>query len=96
MQVYIVSKGRVQGVFYRAFVRSAAGEFGVVGFVRNLENGDVEIYAEAEQNALEKFVKEINVKKEFGPFVEKLEIYKEGERGFVRPTTTYPNFRIEY
>jgi acylphosphatase len=96
MKLYIIAKGRVQGVFYRAFVRSVAERFGVVGFVRNLDNGDVEIYAEGEKETLENFIKEINVKKEVGPFVKKLEIYKEGEADFVKPDKEYTSFVIEY
>lgn len=41
---YIV-RGRVQGVGFRFFAQQAASRIGVNGYVRNLDNGDVEVYA---------------------------------------------------
>jgi acylphosphatase len=35
--------GRVQGVGFRYFTRKLAKKFGLVGYVRNLPNGDVEV-----------------------------------------------------
>ncbi|WP_372906564.1 acylphosphatase, partial [Rhodohalobacter sp.] len=33
--------GRVQGVGFRHFTRTNAGDLGIKGWVRNLDNGDV-------------------------------------------------------
>jgi acylphosphatase len=41
---YIVH-GRVQGVGFRAFVQNSGSAIGVTGWVRNLDDGDVEAYA---------------------------------------------------
>ncbi len=41
---YVVS-GRVQGVGFRWFVEREAAEIGIKGWVRNCENGDVEVMA---------------------------------------------------
>jgi acylphosphatase len=41
---YLIS-GRVQGVGFRWFVEREAGQIGVTGWVRNCENGDVEVMA---------------------------------------------------
>lgn len=49
-------KGRVQGVYFRQSALETAQALGVVGWVRNLEDGDVEAIAEGSDEALEKFV----------------------------------------
>jgi acylphosphatase len=41
---YIVS-GRVQGVGFRWFVEREAAQIGITGWVRNCQNGDVEVMA---------------------------------------------------
>jgi acylphosphatase len=48
--------GRVQGVFFRAFVKSHALELHLSGYVRNLPDGTVEAVAEGERQRLEKLV----------------------------------------
>lgn len=37
--------GRVQGVFYRAATQERALQLGLTGWVRNVDNGDVELVA---------------------------------------------------
>jgi acylphosphatase len=44
--------GYVQGVGYRFFARRAAGKLGVRGFVKNLRDGRVEVYAIGSQQQL--------------------------------------------
>lgn len=48
--------GKVQGVFYRDFVKNQASGLGVTGFVRNEPDGTVYIEAEEEEDALQKFI----------------------------------------
>ncbi len=48
--------GRVQGVFFRAFVTGWARELGLAGCVRNLPDSTVEVRAEGERQQLEKLV----------------------------------------
>ena len=50
-----VIHGRVQGIGFRFFTRTAAGREGVYGWVRNVPDGRVEIEAEGEAEALERF-----------------------------------------
>lgn len=38
-------RGRVQGVYFRAFVQKRAGDIGMTGYTRNLDDGRVEVYA---------------------------------------------------
>jgi acylphosphatase len=51
---FLVS-GRVQGVGFRYFTEDRALEEGLHGYVRNLPDGRVEIVAEGEADALERF-----------------------------------------
>lgn len=50
---HIVVLGRVQGVGFRAFTESAAGELCLKGFSRNLPDGSVEIEVEGDREAIE-------------------------------------------
>ena len=54
--VRLVVNGTVQGVFYRQFCKENADKLNVKGFVRNLENGNVEIIAEGDIKNIERFV----------------------------------------
>ena len=49
-------RGRVQGVFFRASTCERASSLGLVGWVRNREDGSVEIEAEGARPALEQLV----------------------------------------
>ena len=51
---YVV-KGRVQRVGFRMFVEDAARREGIAGYVRNQHDGSVEIVAEGDFEALQRF-----------------------------------------
>jgi acylphosphatase len=52
--------GRVQGVYFRYFVRNEARKLGLTGYVRNLVSGDaVEIRAEGEKTQLDKLLEQL-------------------------------------
>lgn len=51
-----IVRGRVQGVFFRAFVEGRAEQLRLTGFVRNRPGGVVEVRAEGEKSKLEKLV----------------------------------------
>jgi acylphosphatase len=55
---YLIS-GRVQGVGFRFFAVEAATLEGIGGFVRNLPDRQVEILAEGDAEALERFERAI-------------------------------------
>jgi acylphosphatase len=48
-------KGKVQGVFFRAYTKQKAESLGLVGFVKNKADGSVYIEAEGEENVLNEF-----------------------------------------
>lgn len=53
MILHFLVQGRVQGVGFRWFVHRTAAELGLRGWVRNTEEGDVEVVAEGESEALD-------------------------------------------
>jgi acylphosphatase len=53
-KLFLVS-GMVQGVGYRYFAMHVAGELGIHGYVKNLINGRVEVYAIGSAEALASF-----------------------------------------
>ncbi|RFZ81224.1 acylphosphatase [Mucilaginibacter terrenus] len=52
----IIVKGKVQGVFYRKATKAVADQLGVRGFVKNEDNGDVIIAAEADNATMDMFL----------------------------------------
>jgi len=54
---HIMVSGQVQGIGYRYFVEREARKIKITGWVRNLDNSDVEILAEGERNFFRRFCK---------------------------------------
>jgi len=54
--------GRVQGVFFRAFVSQRADELGLTGYARNLPRRDsLEVFAEGERKQLQELITHLKV-----------------------------------
>jgi acylphosphatase len=53
-RAFIRVSGRVQGVFFREHTRKWATSFGLTGWVRNTEDGQVEITVEGERDSIER------------------------------------------
>jgi len=51
--------GRVQGVFFRDFTCTEATFLGLMGWVKNLYDGRVEVVAEGEKEDLEKLLEKL-------------------------------------
>ena len=65
--------GRVQGVYFRVFVRDVARDLGLVGYIRNLASGDaVEIEAEGQKPQLDKLLEQLKTGPP-GAFVKRVE-----------------------
>lgn len=59
VRVHVFVQGRVQGVGYRAFVVRVATRQGLVGGVRNLDDGRVEVEVEGGKSAIEGLLLEL-------------------------------------
>ncbi len=58
-RVRVTIGGRVQGVGFRYFTQREGERIGLVGWVKNLSNGDVEAEAEGDEAQVDAFVKAI-------------------------------------
>ncbi|MBI2142378.1 acylphosphatase [Candidatus Woesearchaeota archaeon] len=88
-RAHIIVSGKVQGVFYRDFVRKEADKFGISGFVRNLQDGTVEIVAEGEEDKLNIFMRECKR----GSL---LAFVKNAEINYEEPTGEFEGFGIRF
>ena len=55
-RVHVYYIGRVQGVGFRMSAEETAHRFGVVGWVKNLRDGRVELLAEGDETTLQQFL----------------------------------------
>lgn len=94
----IIIKGEVQEAGYRAYVMKAAQKLGLVGYVENLPDGNVEVVSEGEKENIERFIDIIKIKDETID-VESIETKYEnatGEfdgKGFI-PKITDPDYEM--
>lgn len=54
--VHVLVKGRVQGVGYRQACRQTARSLDLVGWVRNLYDGRVELFAQGPEDGVNRFL----------------------------------------
>jgi len=82
--------GRVQGVFFRAFVHRQATQLGLTGYVRNLPDGRaVGVHAEGERQQLEELLSYLKI----GPPGAKV---KKVETSWLEYRGNYSHFGIRY
>jgi acylphosphatase len=84
-----IIRGRVQGVGYRYFAIRAAADCGVVGTVRNLPDGTVEVVAEGSPDAIAAFREKLKR----GPSYARVTSVEEIE---IQPTGRYAGFDVVY
>ena len=88
-RVHVSYLGRVQGVGFRITAEETAQGLGVVGWVKNLRDGRVELVAEAEEATLERFLDAIRT----GPmknFIQGIEV------SWSAASNTFDEFEIRY
>jgi acylphosphatase len=81
--------GRVQGVFFRAFVEEQAQQLGLKGYVHNLPSGDVEVVAEGQQARVEKLIEYLKM----GPPAARV---SRVVADWAEYTGNYSSFRVRY
>ncbi|MGW8161841.1 MAG: acylphosphatase [Desulfobulbales bacterium] len=88
-RVHVIVKGRVQGVFFRAYTKDEAVRLGLSGWVRNRPDGSVEAVVEGENDAVAKMVQWFNQGSPHA-FVEKVHMTEEP------PVSETDSFEIHY
>ena len=59
-EIFCKVSGRVQMVMYRDFVQRKAAALGVVGTIRNMPDGTVEVVAQGAPEALKQFIERLH------------------------------------
>jgi acylphosphatase len=66
MEIIAIASGRVQGVFFRSYVKSLADAMRLSGYAKNLEDGDVEIVVNGDGDMVAEFLETVKNKREDG------------------------------
>jgi acylphosphatase len=61
VRAHVQVKGRVQGVFFRAFIKEGADSNSVTGWVRNMHEGTLEAVLEGPEESVKKTIDWIRV-----------------------------------
>lgn len=88
-RVHLFFTGRVQGVGFRHTTEEIALRIGLVGWVRNLHDGRVEVIAEGGKDGLDEFLENLSVC-HLGPHIKKREVRWE------KPTGEFNDFCVEF
>jgi acylphosphatase len=86
-RVQLFIRGRVQGVFFRAATQREARRLGIGGWVKNRNDGSIELVAEGEEEA----IKELVSWSQHGPSAARVENVEVRWRGY---TGEFAEFRI--
>jgi len=88
-RVYLLVTGRVQGVCFRDFTRRWASSLGLTGWVRNRDDGCVEISAEGEESRVKSLVAKVRE----GPAYARVD---DVDISWEAPSGEYLDFKISY
>jgi acylphosphatase len=87
-QAYIRFTGTVQGVGFRYTTLHTAIRLGLTGWVKNMEDGSVEVVAEGEEDIIVQLISRLN---------ERFEGYiKNTETQWSEPTNEFATFEVGY
>ncbi|TFG12050.1 acylphosphatase [Candidatus Thorarchaeota archaeon] len=96
----MIISGKVQGVGFRATTRKIATELGLKGLVRNLRNGNVEVFCEGNKEKINELATRLrNLERTslgVRPSVDSMNVAYEGEPGYSEAWKPYSGFNIDY
>ena len=87
--IRIIYSGNVQGVGFRYTAQDIASRLGLMGWVRNLSDGRVEVVSEGEEKKIRQFLNEIE-KGFLGRYI------KDTDISWKEPTREFNNFDIRF
>lgn len=87
LELKLEVKGRVQGVGFRIFVQEKAQELNIQGWVKNLENRNVEVLAQGEKKSLDELLDHLRQ----GPAFSRVDFI---DQQWLRLGNRYTGFRI--
>ena len=96
MKAFYKVHGFVQNVGYRSFVKRLANKYRINGFVKNISNGSVEIYAVGKEENIKEFEKEIEIRSVYGPNVLHIEKIYGNDADFPKFESQGDIFEIKY
>lgn len=88
-RVHVFYSGRVQGVGFRYTAQDIAMSLGLTGWIKNLEDGRVEIVAEGKEEDLKEFLDKIS-KGQLSRYIKDVELSLE------KPTREFDSFDIVF
>ena len=86
-RIQLVVRGRVQGVYFRASAQREARQLGLTGWVKNRNDGAVELVAEGEEDQVKDFLSWAQL----GPSTARVDKAETRWRSY---TGEFPDFRI--
>ncbi len=86
-RVQVIIRGRVQGVYFRAAAQREAKRLGITGWVKNRQDGTVEVLAEGDEDAIRELTSWAN----HGPSAARVDSVDVRWRGY---TGEFPEFSI--
>jgi acylphosphatase len=87
-RAHVFYSGRVQGIGFRYTAQNIAEDLGIHGWVKNLEDGRVEIVAESEEKNLKEFLDKIS-KGPLGRYIKDVDVAWE------KPSKEFNDFDIK-
>jgi acylphosphatase len=96
----MIISGKVQGVGFRATTRKIATELGLEGLVRNLRNGNVEVFCEGSKEQINQLANRLrNLERTtlgVRPRIDSMKVAYEGDPGYAETWKPYSVFNIDY